>query len=203
MPQSTELPPKFGNFAYLNAAEVATGRDFGSHVERLVAAIDRTVAGDASGTPHRQSTDSTQANAAAVDAPAHPRWSTDTLRYFAVPLLLLLVAHHLIVNAFNLDTIYLQSASAFVPFVFGFVLFWMSGRGAGAAVAFAVALGVIGVAGMTVSQSLNSGDPIVPQTRFEWWDNINYATIIAPSYLAGHVLARALRACLNRVKVKL
>ena len=45
---------------------------------------------------------------------------------------------------------------------------------------------------MTVSQSLNSGDPIVPQTRYEWWDNINFATIIALSYMAGHTLARAL-----------
>ena len=65
------------------------------------------------------------------------------------------------------------------------------------ATVFAVALGLIGVAGMTVSASLNSGDPILPQTRFEWRDNIQFAGAIALSFIAGHVLARALRAVLR------
>jgi len=47
---------------------------------------------------------------------------------------------------------------------------------------------------MTASQSLNSGDPIIPQGRIEWPDNIQFAVVIAICFLAGHALARALRA---------
>jgi hypothetical protein len=32
MPASSELPASFGNFSYLNAAEVSSGRDFHAHV---------------------------------------------------------------------------------------------------------------------------------------------------------------------------
>ena len=124
----------------------------------------------------------------------HKLWLTEIVRYFAVPLVMLLVAHHVIVNEFNLDTAYLWVACALVPFAFGFVLSWFSGRGSAAAFAFAIALGIVGVVGMTVLQSLKSGDPIMPQTRYEWWDNINFATIIALSFIAGHTLARGLRA---------
>jgi hypothetical protein len=120
------------------------------------------------------------------------------VRYLAVPIVILLVAHHVIVNSLDLNDLYLRIVSIGVPFVFGFLLAWLGGRGAGAAVAIAVALGVISVAGMTVSQSLNSGDPILPETRMEWRDNIEYAASIALSLVAGHALGRALGAALRR-----
>jgi class 3 adenylate cyclase len=145
----------------------------------------------------------TQAERVAPDKPSlqlaptqtaeYKLWLTEIVRYFAVPLVMLLVAHHVIVNEFNLDTAYLWIACAVVPFVFGFLLSWLSGRSSAVAFAFAIALGIVGVVGMTVSQSLKSGDPIMPQTRYEWWDNINFATIIALSLIAGHTLARGLR----------
>jgi class 3 adenylate cyclase len=134
------------------------------------------------------------AQLALTQTAAHKLWLGDMVRYFAVPLVVLLVAHHVIVNEFNLDTAYLWIACALVPFAFGFALSWLGGRGSGAAFAFAVALGIIGVVGMTLSQSLKSGDPIVPQTRYEWWDNVNFATVIALSFVVSHALARALRA---------
>jgi hypothetical protein len=125
------------------------------------------------------------------------------MRYFMLPLVLLLVAHHVIVDAIDVNIHYLQIASAFIPFVFGFALYWMGGRGTAPTWAFAIALGIIGDAGMTISQSLNSGDPIMPQTRFEWWDNVNFAIIIALSFMAGHVLARTLRTFLRRRSAEL
>jgi TIR domain len=197
MPQSADLPKKFGNFAFLNAAEVATGRDFRTHVDRLIAAIDRTVAGGAC-PPASRSTASRRPDARDAerqeDASVRGPWLTDAARYFLVPLLLLLAAHHIIINTLDLNTEYLWIASAIIPFAFGGGRFWLGGRGVGPAFAFAITLGVIAVVGMTVSQSLNSGDPIMPQTRFEWWDNFNVAALIALSFLAGHVLARSLRA---------
>ena len=43
MPNSTDLPSEFGNFAFLNAAEVVTGRDFRTQMDRVIAAIDQTL----------------------------------------------------------------------------------------------------------------------------------------------------------------
>jgi hypothetical protein len=192
MPASSEVPATFQDFVFLNAAEVATGRDFRPHMDRLIGAIDRATSSDPSDTP-MQSPPAGREEA----APAPKSWLIDAVRYLLVPLVLLLVAHHLIVNAYDLNTNYLWLASGVVPFVFGFALSWVKRRGEAQAFGFAVALGFVAVAAMTLSQSLNSGDPILPQTRFEWWDNFNFAAIIALSYLVGHALARALRAALH------
>jgi len=138
MPPSTELPPEFGNFAFLNAAEVATGRDFRTHMERLIGAIDRATAGAA--TPAARSTAVAAAAVAAGEASPPRPWSTDAVRYFLLPLVLLLVAHHVIVNMLDLKTADLWIASAVIAFAFGAALLWLGGRGAGPALAFAIAL---------------------------------------------------------------
>ena len=196
MPASAELPASFKDFAFLNAAEVATGRDFHPHLDRLIGAIDRTVAARTGSSPGAPRGPAPRIAASAVPAPAS--WRADLVRYLAVPIVILLVAHHVIVNSLDLNDLYLRIVSIGVPFVFGFLLAWLGGRGAGAAVAIATALGVIADAGMTVSQSLNSGDPILPETRMEWRDNIEYAASIALSLVAGHALARALGTALRR-----
>jgi hypothetical protein len=200
MPDATELPAEFGNFAYLNAAEVATGRDFRAQMERLIDEINRTMAAP---------TGTAAARAVSPHSGAHhpqalqPSWKVDFTEYFVLPLIVLLVAHHMIVNAFNLDTKYLWIASAAVPCAFGFTLFWFASRPTGAAIGFAIALGIVGVAGMTLSQSLNSGDPIMPQSRFEWLDNVNFVAVITFSFLAGHALGRGLRRIAARKVIKL
>jgi hypothetical protein len=153
----------------------------------LIGAIDRAVAAHAiPGGPH------------AASAAATPSWPADLASYLIVPTVLLLVAHHVIVNSLDLDVEYLRVVSIGVPLGFGFLLFWQGGRGVVAAVAIAAALGVISVAGMTVSEGLSSGQPILPQTRFEWKDDIEYVVSIALSLVAGHALGRALRLTLRR-----
>jgi hypothetical protein len=196
MPDSAALPASLNGLAFLNAAEVATGRDFHPHVDRLIAAIDRTVAARAAtGRPLVAG----QAAAAAGSAESGPGpWSTDLVRYLIVPIVILLVAHHVIVNALDLDATYLRIVSIGVPLLFGLLLSWRAGRGAGAAAAIAAALGLISVAGMTLSEGLNSGQPILPETRFEWKDNIEYAASIALSLMVGHVSGRALRGKIKR-----
>jgi hypothetical protein len=206
MPDSAELPASLNELAFLNAAEVATGRDFHPHLDRLIRAVDRTVEARA-----RPGTAPVAAAGAAKPAgpvphtfagdhaePAPGSWRSDLVRYLIVPIVLLLVAHHVIVNSLDLNAEYLRIVSIGVPLIFGFLLSWQGGRGGGAAVAVAAALGVISVAGMTVSEGLNSGQPILPETRFEWRDNIEYAASIALSLVAGHALARAVRAALRR-----
>ncbi len=58
----------------------------------------------------------------------NPTRLSNVLRYFAVPLILLLVAHHLIINVFDLRIEYLWIACAVVPFAFGFIFFWAPDR---------------------------------------------------------------------------
>jgi hypothetical protein len=193
MPDSTDLPAEFGNFAYLNAAEVASGREFRNQTDRLIAAIERAVTGDAGSTIPRSRT------VAAGRESSPPRiWLRYVLSYLSTPLVLILVAHHIVINAFDMNVAYLWMASAVVPFIFGFLFFRASGGEAGAALAFATALGVTAAVGMTVSQTLNSGDPVLPQNRYEWRDNIQFMVGIALSFLAGYALARALKAARSR-----
>jgi class 3 adenylate cyclase len=144
-------------------------------------------------TPERAASEKPSEPLAQSQTAAQKLWPSDIVRYFAAPLAVLLIAHHVIVNSFDLDTAYLWIACALVPFAFGFALSWLGCRGSGTAFAFAIALGIVGVVGMTLSQSLKSGDPIMPQTRYEWWDNVNFATGIALSFIVGHSLARGLR----------
>ena len=97
----------------------------------------------------RAAPDKSSAQLALTRTAAHRLWPSDIVRYFVVPLVVLFVAHHVIVNAFNLDTAYLWIACALVPFAFGFGLYWLGGRGSGAAFVFAIVLGVVSVVGMT------------------------------------------------------
>jgi hypothetical protein len=141
--------------------------------------------------------DATASAPAPQSAPPLPLWR-DALRYFVTPLVVLLAAHYAIVNAFNLNTDYLWLASVLVPFAAGLALYLIGGRGASAAAGFALALALVGVSGMTLSESLYSGEPILPQSHFEWLDNFQFAAAIALSLLAGHLVARLFRAALTR-----
>jgi TIR domain len=192
MPDSAVLPEAFGNFAFLNAADVSSGRDFRPHVERLIGAIDRMLATERAKEPHSPAATS-QVHVSVERAPVHTRWRTELLTFFLGPLVLLLVGHYLIL-ADNLDIAYLLFACVAAPFSFGFALLWFGSCRAGPAIAMALALGIAGDAGMTLSESLISGDSIFPQDRFEWRDNIQFSGAIALGFILGYLLAYALRA---------
>jgi hypothetical protein len=205
MPEAGALPASFKDFAFRNAAEVATGRDFHPHVDRLIEAIDSTVGranpqtATAAPAPHTlPSSAPTAVSTSASPGSSTGSWPTDLVRYLVVPVVILLAAHHVIVNALDLNDDYLRAVTIAVPFGFGFLLAWHGGRGAAAAVAIAAAVGLIAVSGMTVSEGLSSGDPILPQTRFEWRDNIEFAASIALSLIGGHAAARGLAAVMRR-----
>jgi len=188
MPESKELPSTFGDFAYLNALEISSGRDFRTHMERLIVAIDRMATLNAAPVPFKSAP-------RVVTATREPLglMGRDAVRYFLVPLIVLLATHYAVVNILNLNTGYLRLACVLVPLAAGFALFWIDERGAGPAAALALMLAVAGAAGMTASESVYAGDPILPQTRFEWLDNLQFAGMIALSFMAGHVAARFVR----------
>jgi TIR domain len=178
MPGSGELPASFGNFAYLNAAEVSSGRDFRVQMERLVAAIDRIVT--PGGCPNASAV---QTRRGRLEGPQAVRGSNspftqishvEVVQYLVIPLVVLLVFHYVVVNSLNLNTNYLRLACVLVPLASGFALFWSGCRGAGLPVVFALALGLIGDIAMTILEGLYSGDPILPQTRFEWLNNLQF-----------------------------
>ncbi len=181
MPEAGALPAEFGNFAFLNAAEVAAGRDFHFQMERLIAAIDQASEarrGEPAGVYQRDK------------AQARIRFGRDAAQFIAAPLCLLLVVHFFIVLALDLNLAYLWLACVVVPLGFGAALSTTTPRGAAAAAAFAVGLGALAVVGMTISESLATGDPLLPQTRFEWLDNFQFLGAIAASFVAGYFLAK-------------
>jgi len=183
MPDAAALPQSFGTFAFLNAAEVATGREFDGQIGRLIAAIDRAAAA--------KPNDAASIYASSKAA-ARRRLLVDGARYFVAPLILLLAAHFLVVVALDWNVVYLQIASVIAPLIFGAAFSWFSGRGAGAACGFALALALVAAAGMTVSESLATGDPMLPQSRLEWLENVEFAMNMGLGFVAGYFVASVL-----------
>ena len=190
MPNAAALPQSFGAFAFLNAAEVATGRDFDGQIDRLIAAIDRAAAAGI---------DEAASIYAISKATARRKFLIDAARYFVAPLVVLLVAHFLVVVALDWNIAYLRLAAVIAPLIFGATFSWFSRRGAGAACGFAIALGLVAAAGMTVSESLATGDPMLPQSRLEWLDNLQFAGSMALGFVAGHFAASVTRKLLRSI----
>ena len=190
MPDAAALPQSFGSFAFLNAAEVATGRDFDGQISRLIAAIDRAAAAK----PSLDASIYASSRAAVRRA-----LLLDAGRYFVAPLIVLLVAHFLVVVALDWSVVYLRLAAVAAPLIFGAAFAWFSGRGAAAACGFGLALGAFAAAGMTVSESLSTGDPVLPQSRLEWLENVQFVVSVALSYVAGYFAASLSRKLLPAI----
>jgi len=124
------------------------------------------------------------------------------LRFIAFPLLIIIVSHHLIVNSFSLDTIYLRIASLVVPFPFGVLLHWHTRLRSGLALAVGAVLGVVATAAMTTSEGFNSGQPIMPATTAEWKENLEYAASIALSFFTGSLLGMVIFAVRSKKSMK-
>jgi len=109
---------------------------------------------------------------------------------WAAPLALLLLAHALIVVAYDLNTLYLRAVSLLIPLPFGFALMARRRRhfGLWGAAAFAMALGA--VFGMSWLTGLVDHTAVLPQDRREWREFIEYAISIGCSHLTGMVLGR-------------
>jgi hypothetical protein len=202
MPASKALPASFGNFAFLNAADVVSGREFRDQMERLIEAIDHiTGHQSASAVPFAPLLDPTLPGRLKGMASTPKEWMFDALRYVGGPFALLLAAEFFILSQQSYQNYQLVLAAMIVPFAFGFALYWIGHRGTSSAVAFAVALGILGASGMTMTGSLISGDPVMPHGRKEWSENVQYAGTIALSFVAGHIAAYALQMALSR-KIK-
>ena len=114
------------------------------------------------------------------------------LLYWGLPLLLLLLAHGLIVLAFDLDTLYLRVVSLLIPLPFGFLLLQRGPRSLWHAGAAAFAMAALAVLGMSGLVAYVDGVPWLPQGRVEWREFAEYAASIGFSYLTGMLLGRLL-----------
>ena len=125
-------------------------------------------------------------------------WRRDTepislrlaLQYLGFATFVLLVAHYLIVNVYDLDIVYLRIAAFVVHFPFGAAFFWQTRTKPASAFVVGAALGVIAAAAMTISASLRYHQPIMPIDVFEWLESAEYGVIIAAGFMAGNLLAR-------------
>jgi class 3 adenylate cyclase len=115
-------------------------------------------------------------------------WTSHAWQFIGFPLLMIIVAHHLIVNSFSLNTLYLRIASILIPLPFGIVLGWRARPRSSFALAVGAILGVLATTAMTTSEGLNSGEPIMPSTIEEWRENFEYAVTIALAFFVGSLI---------------
>jgi TIR domain len=117
-------------------------------------------------------------------------WPAIAVPFLLLPAFLLLVAHYVIVNALDLHTIYLRLAVFLIPLPFGAALYWGTRTSPMAVFAAGALLGLIGVAGMTISTSLRYQQPIMPSGRLEWLENLEYVVLITLGFWLGNISAR-------------
>ena len=121
---------------------------------------------------------------------AHQNGLHLALEYIVLPAFLMLVAHDVIINRLDIDTIYLRIASFIIPLPFGAVFFWQTRLNPIAVLVVAVILGVIAVAAMTVSTAIRYGQTIMPSGTLEWLENAEYVVAIAIGFVGGNTFAR-------------
>jgi len=124
------------------------------------------------------------------DAMAVPAGKAEALLLWLSPLVLLLAAHALITVVFDLNTLWLRIVSLLIPLPFALTLvvrqrtyrfgFW-------SIVALGVAIAA--VLGMSFITHLVDQTPVLPQSRLEWKEFIEYAASITFSFMAGFAFA--------------
>jgi len=197
MPGESELPDDLREFTVRNAAEVASGRDFDAHTDRLIRSINRILM-EGGKEPRadefaviRPTTAQNPPPQSAIksDKPKTRSWIKYLFKNLVAPVILVIVVHYLVVVKLNLNYNYLRAAAILIPLSAGFLLFWYERQGPGAALLLGAAVGGISVVGMLVIVALIARVPIVPATLFDWQESAEYFVSIALSMLMGNVIA--------------
>jgi TIR domain len=193
MPSARELPDDLRQVAARNAAEVSSGRDFDSQIRHLIGSIDRIIAqGNKEPNSEEAATVENRADRyAAADSKESKTksWLSYLIRNLAVPVILVMLVHYLVIMKLNLNNGYLRIAAIIIPLSAGAFLFWYDRQGPGPAFALGAAAGVISVVWMLVVVGLVDRVPIVPSTLLDWQESLEYFASIILSTLAGNLLA--------------
>jgi hypothetical protein len=126
--------------------------------------------------------------------------ASDWLRYsglyLALPVILLLAAHYLLIVKFDARPINLRIISIIIPAVFGFGLLWSQRARAGQLIFSAIFVAMAAVGGMLTLVGIIDDVPILPpdsrgrQEAFEYALSIGLATITG--YLIARIISHAL-----------
>lgn len=109
--------------------------------------------------------------------------------YVLAPTLLLLVAHYLVTITLNVSPLYLRIASVIIPLPFGIAVFMLSKTGFRGALLLGVVTALLSVSGMLIVIGYHDGVSILPESRREWREVLEYAISIALAYGTGNLVA--------------
>jgi hypothetical protein len=109
--------------------------------------------------------------------------------YVLIPSLLLLAAHVVVTMLLDISSIYLRVASVIIPIPFGMMLYTASKIGFRGALGFGIVTAFIGVTAMLVLVGYIDNVAILPDTRRDRREAIEYALSIALAYGTGNLLA--------------
>lgn len=122
--------------------------------------------------------------------PSYPRPQRSPLRSLfllvALPIMLLLVAHGVIVLWLDLNSVIMRGVSLLIPLPFGFRRL----RRWGIELAMGGSVAVIAVLGMSVATGLHDHVAVLPQNGQEWREVAEYVASILLSWTTGVLLAR-------------
>lgn len=197
MPDADELPRNIREFAFRNAMRVDPGADFLLHVERLIAFLDQTLG---IAPPSGAASDGVEERSAHANLPPLAQsarrslragtWLSRLLPYFAVPVIVLLLAHYLFIMKLDWNPIYLHLACVLIPLPCGFLLFLKMRLSIAATATLGLGVALVAVAGMSAIVGLVDGRAILPSGTVEWQEAGEYAVSVTLATAAGSLLAR-------------
>lgn len=112
--------------------------------------------------------------------------------FVALPTLVLVVAHYLLVVKLDANLAWLRAASIVLPAAFGY---WLETRHAPrwfAAAGLGLVVALLSVLGMSTIVHIVDGDPVLPSGAVAWRETLEYAASIFLAYVLGPLLANAL-----------
>ena len=113
--------------------------------------------------------------------------------YFALPTVLLVGAHYLLVVRFDTSLVWLRTASIVLPALFGLMLERRGSPQWYATLGIGIVVAAVAVLGMSTVVHFTDGDAILPDSKVAWRETLEYVTSISLSYLLGAVMLRAVR----------
>jgi len=113
--------------------------------------------------------------------------------YIALPTVVLVAVHYLLVIRFDTSLVWLRTASIVLPAIFGLVLDRRAQPRWYLTLALGIVVALVSVLGMSTMVHFTDGDPILPKGGVAWRETLEYVTSISLAYLLGSMIARALR----------
>jgi hypothetical protein len=118
-------------------------------------------------------------------------WGWHVLTMVLPIVALLLIAHALVIVAFNLNPMVLRVLSVLIPLPFGFSLRFVSHHRLGAALVVGATAGVIAVLGMSAVIGIVDRVPVLPGNWRDFREMLEYMASIMLSVVTGNIVAFA------------